>query len=1437
MDAGKKKYDKPPHPRATCNVLSALTFSWTLGLFREGRKRDLEVTDLYEPLKEHTSSYLGNKLERYWNDELVQAQKRGRDPSFLRALIRCFGLKMASYGLVLAFMECVLRICQPFLLGRVIDYFSPPAGVSPLLNASTPLLNLTGVNRTSLTGLSIPPLNATLSLVAGAVTEMSPHEMLPNPDAFLSSAHHHSTLEEASLYAMGVIMSILASNVLMHCFMMAMFHLGMKIRVGTCSLIYRKALRLSKTALGETTVGQVVNLLSNDVNRFDTAFIFLHHLWVGPLLTVIVTYFLYDLIGLSSLIGVAVLLAFIPFQIYLGKKTSELRLKTALRTDERVRLMNEIISGIQVIKMYAWEKSFASMVTQARKKEIRQIKGSTYIKGVLLSFIIFHTRIALFCSILAYVLSGHGISAEKVFVVTAYFNILRQSMTVFFPQGIGMTAEALVSVKRLQKFLMYDETQVAPVQIPPPSSEDKTSPMYEDTITSLPHNGEVEGSNHQHTVTSMGNGRTPSQTGIFIKNIKAKWLPDQPEYTLNNITLDVKPGKLVAVIGPVGAGKSSLFQAILRELPVLEGSIEVAGSISYASQEPWLFAGSVRSNILFGLPMDKNRYRRVVKVCALKADFAQLPQGDRSLVGDKGVSLSGGQRARISLARAVYKRADVYLLDDPLSAVDSHVGRHLFEDCITGFLKEKTVMLITHQIQYLTNCDHVMLLEKGSVEAFGTTTQLLASGLDFTQLLDAPEEEKGDGGVEGEEDGGSVGAGAPLHPRQSSVRSVASSIDDIGAGYEELLADQETRSTGGISTAVFKAYFHAGGSVLFLVYMSLMFLFTQITASGSDYWITYWVNSEERAAAANVTFSHSVFSGESSELLVPSSALLLGISLTRLDFIYLFTAITVAMVFFTVVRSIAFVQMCMRASMKLHNQMFDSITQATMYFFNKNPAGRILNRFSKDIGAIDELLPSILIDLFQIGLTLIGIIIVVAVVNVWLLIPTFVVLVIFYVLRVFYLSTSRSVKRLEGITRSPVFSHLSASLQGLTTIRAFEAQPVLVKEFDNHQDLHSSAWYLFIASNRAFGFWLDAVCLVYIALVTFSFFVTSNKFFGGDVGLAITQAIGLTGMFQWGMRQSAEFVNQMTSVERVLEYANIEKEPPLESAPDKQPPPRWPEHGKIEFNGMSLRYGPQEAPVLKNLTFTIQPMEKVGIVGRTGAGKSSLIQALFRLAINEGSIRIDGIETADLGLHDLRSRLSIIPQEPVLFSGSMRKNLDPFDEFPDAVLWNALEEVELKPLVHEMAGGLNTKMSEGGTNFSVGQRQLVCLARAIIRNNRVLVMDEATANVDPQTDTFIQQTIREKFAACTVLTIAHRLHTVMDSDKVLVMDAGSLVEFDHPHILLKNEAGIFYGMVEKTGRGTAENLHRIAAESYKKKYFNNTTTNDQVPSVEEKKDL
>ncbi|XP_048482044.1 ATP-binding cassette sub-family C member 4 [Plutella xylostella] len=1388
MESGKAK-GRPPHPRAKANPFSALTFAWTLPIFWSGLKHELEENDLYEPLEEHASGPLGDKFARLWDEEVARAGDK-RTPSLLRVILRAYAGKCLLYGFVLLFMECGIRVAQPVFLGMLVEYYSPD--------------------------------------------------------------QKSVTREEAYWYAGAVVLCSALNVFVIHPYMMAILHMGMKFRVACCSLIYRKSLRLSKTALGETTVGQVVNLLSNDVNRFDVSIIFLHYLWIGPLATVVITYLMWQEIRWAAVVGVAFMLAFIPLQAYLGRRTSVLRLKTALRTDERVRLMNEILSGIQVIKMYTWEKPFADLVAKARKHEIKEIRATSYIRGVLTSFIMFTTRICLFFSILAFVLEYNVISAKQVFVVTSFYNILRQTMTVFFPQGIATVAEAAISIKRLQSFMLYEDTSK-----PVPGLTDiqtSTKPKAkepEKTAADILREGlkpeqETKPLNDEPKEKSKGNGNAeaPLESGeedstelhnleedarsVRLKHATAKWLPDQHENTLTHLSLTIKPGKLIAVIGPVGAGKSSLLHVLLKELPLISGSVHVGGTVSYASQEPWLFAGSVRQNILFGQPMDRPRYNTVVRRCALDRDFALLPFGDKTLVGERGVSLSGGQRARISLARAVYKRADIYLLDDPLSAVDAHVGRHLFEACLVGYLRRHTRVLVTHQLQFLKDVDQIIILKNGTIAAAGDFGTLSASGLDFATLLARGEEVEEKVKVKEqppEASADDVSLHESFRKRQLSIHSV-SSVDNITlAAPPESRGEAESRSTGAVTGAVYGAYFRASGHALLVTAMALVALAAQLLGSGSDWFTSYWVNLEEAhplTALRGVTAADANATGPLQQADNLTFTMLDDVvfknGLSRYDCIYIYTGMIIALVVISLLRSFMFFSMAMRASTRLHNNMFSSITRAPMKFFHANPSGRILNRFSKDMGAVDEVLPSALLDVLQIGLALIGIVIVVAVVNYWLLLPTMAIALIFYGLRIFYLSSSRSIKRLEGVTRSPVFSHLNATLQGITTIRAFGAQEALIREFDNHQDLHSSAWFLFIASSRAFGFWLDLVCVIYIAIVTLSFLVMDTDEFGGNVGLAITQAMGLTGMFQWGMRQSTELENQMTSVERIEEYSHIESEPPLTSAPEHKPPPGWPEEGRVEFRHMSLYYNMDEGPVLKDLTLVIEPKEKVGIVGRTGAGKSSLINALFRLATIEGEIIIDGRETSTLGLHELRSQISIIPQEPVLFSGTMRHNLDPFDEYPDTVLWKALEEVELKEAVSELAAGLSSRMAEGGSNFSVGQRQLVCLARAIVRRSRLLVLDEATANVDPQTDFLIQKTIRSKFAECTVLTIAHRLHTVMDSDKVLVMDAGQKVEFDHPHRLLQTERGVLRGMLEQTGRATADNLARIAQQAYEKKY-------------------
>ncbi|XP_026324288.1 probable multidrug resistance-associated protein lethal(2)03659 [Hyposmocoma kahamanoa] len=1129
MESWNRK-GRPPNPRAKANPLSVLTFVWTLPMFWSGLKKEIEEQDLYETLEEHSSAPLGDKFARLWEEEVAQAKGK-RTPSLLRVIIKAYAAKCMLYGFFCFLMECGIRTQQPRMLGHFITYIAQRKKTVDVLREND--LNIVSRRYSNKTHRVAQPL-----FLGRLVDYFNPQQ-----------AAEVVNQEDAYLYAMAVVLCSAANVFVIHPYMMATLHMGMKFRVACCSLIYRKSLRLSQAALGETTAGQLVNMLSNDVNRFDVAVIFLHYLWIGPLATLIITYFMWQEISWAAVVGVSFMLAFVPLQAYLGKRTSVLRLKTAIRTDERVRLMNEIISGIQVIKMYTWEKPFADLVAKARKKEINKIRSTSYIRGVLTSYIMFTTRICLFASILAYVLVHNVITAKQVFVVTSFYNILRQTMTVFFPQGIALVAEATISLKRIQNFMLYEDTskpvpglaeiqtaakeQGVEIEVEREIEKDISKELVVATDgepKDVPELQESKKENGKRNVTELTaapleSGESDDEElaarveedarGVRLKHATAKWVPAHPENTLSDLSLTIKPGKLIAVIGPVGAGKSSLLHVLLRELPLQSGSVHVGGDVSYASQEPWLFAGSVRQNILFGQTMDRPRYNAVVRRCALDRDFSLFPHGDKTIVGERGVSLSGGD------------------------------------------------------------------------------------------------------------------ASYPVR------------------------------------------------------------------------------------------------------------------------------------------------------------------TQPT---YLNNPS------------------------FFQIGLSLIGILVVVAVVNYWLLIPTMVVGLVFYGLRMFYLASSRSIKRLEGVTRSPVFSHLNASLQGIITIRAFGAQEALIREFDNHQDLHSSAWFLFIASSRAFGFWLDLLCVFYIAIVTLSFLVLKQEEYGGNVGLAITQAIGLTGMIQWGMRQWAELENQMTSVERIGEYSKIDSEPPLESEPSKKPPPTWPEHGYIQFKNVSLYYTPGEPAVLKDLSFVIQPKEKVGIVGRTGAGKSSLINALFRLTYIEGEIIIDGIETSTLGLHELRSQVSIIPQEPVLFSGTMRYNLDPFDEYPDQVLWRALEEVELKDAVAELPAGLSSRMSEGGSNFSVGQRQLVCLARAIIRRNRLLVLDEATANVDPHTDTLIQKAIRNKFVDCTVLTIAHRLHTVMDSDKVLVMDAGRMVELDHPHILLQKSDGVLRSMVDQTGRQMAETLHNIARQAYEQKY-------------------
>ncbi|XP_025836971.1 probable multidrug resistance-associated protein lethal(2)03659 [Agrilus planipennis] len=1320
-----KKYENPS-PETRANPLSKLMFWWVIPFLKYGYKHDLEVTNLYNTTPGDYSDILGDQLEKNWEDELQRAKKKNKKPRLITALRKTFFKSFSLYGFILL-IQVFVRVYQPICLAELIKYFDPVNGYSK---------------------------------------------------------------DQGWILSSGVILLAFMNILIAHHAGIGCLRIGMRVRIACCSLIYRKLLRLNRVSASKTSAGQMVNLLSNDVSRFDMVLLYFHYIWLTPIQVVLGAYVMWRSVGIATFAGLlAITLEAIPLQGYLSKQLGVLRYKIAMKTDHRVKLMSEVTSGIQVIKMYAWEKPFEKLVQLARKLEIQDIRKASFIRAFSTSLTVFTERTILYLTVVTYALLGNYLTGDKVFSIAQLYNTIQLYMSIFLPLAMSTYAEARVSVDRIQEFLAQDEN-------------------YEVTETAV------------KPVIYSEPGR------IKLSNACASWYHDGIVNTLSNITLDIRPGTLVAVVGQVGAGKSSLLQLLMKELPLKCGKMDVQGTVSFASQEPWLFVSSVRNNILFGSEYNKRRYMEVVKVCSLLPDFDQFVSGDKTIVEEHGSSLSGGQRARVNLARAVYRQADIYLFDDPLSAVDAHVGKELFEGCIVNYLSNKTRILVTHQTQFLKKADLIVILNNGVIENIGRYDELSDKCKEYLKTETHSEEEKAHEGAF----------------RTNRLLSITSHMTSNADDEDDPQETQELIEKGGISKKLYWKYISAGSNICMLLLLVFLTMSAQIFSNAGDFWLTHWTNTEETILADHVlqqknhssmifTNGHNKTDENDSTIspilndldnftnFSPNEPLESYFAIQqphsrRLEYVYIYTGFIILSIVLLTIRAVVFNWVCMASSKALHNTMFNNVLQATMRFFNTNPSGRILNRFSKDMGAVDELLPIALLNAIQIFLVAAGIIMMVVIVQPWMTIPTLLLAIMFWLVKNVYLASAQDLKRLEGVTKAPVFSHACATLSGLSTIRSTKAQQMVSKEFDLLQDQHTAAFFLFTYCSEAFGFYLDLISLLFLAVLTYQFIIfETGSTLAGNVGLVISQSLILTGMLQHGVKQTAETASQMTSVERILQYYHLEKEGPFESLPTKKPPQDWPQMGRIVFKNLTLRYAPDEPPVLRNLSFEIQAGEKVGIVGRTGAGKSSLISALFRLAPTEGSMAIDGIETEDIGLHDLRTKISIIPQEPVLFSASVRYNLDPFNKSDDKALWKALEDVELKDAVKS----LDQEITEGGTNFSVGQRQLVCLARAILRNNRVLVMDEATANVDHQTDSFIQATIRRNFKDCTVLTIAHRLNTIMDSDKVLVMDAGEAVEFAHPHELLQKPDGHLTGLVKKTGKVMEASLRAVAEESFKRK--------------------
>ncbi|BES88771.1 Multidrug resistance-associated protein [Nesidiocoris tenuis] len=1106
--------------------------------------------------------------------------------------------------------------------------------------------------------------------------------------------------------------------------------------------------------------------------------------------------------------------------------------------------------------------------------ELKYVKKSNFIRGLYMAFNLSTTKFALVLTLSAYILSGYTLTTAEVFVIGSYYSILNHTMASVFVRGIQETAECSVSLKRLQAFLLREEVDPTASQ-EEISSDDEA--VQDDPSEDTPLKaGEKPNDNDEFVklkneknsdigLQKITNGnitdqsaRKSSRTGqkdvaVVLQDVRASWVPDRMVPTLMNLTLSIKSGELIGLIGSVGSGKSSLLHLLMSELKHEKGKVFVNGTLSYASQEPWIFSGTIRDNILLGQPYDKKRYAKVVWAACLKRDFELFSDGDKTDVGERGASLSGGQKARISLARAIYRDADIYLLDDPLSAVDAHVAKAMFLNCFRGFLKDKTVILATHQLQFLDQVDQIIFLQVGQVKDMGNFEDLMKRGHDFTKIVEesqASSEQPVEiiktppegllGRRISESDVGSM-----MGSMMGSVMSIVKAAD----GTEEETEPLENKNEA-YEGNVFMDYLRSGKAVwvfgLFLFFQAL----AQFLASFSDYWIAIWAKSFDRRkiqvnstdlASPNqttpilVTTALPDLNGTTPLIERLNASLLQSANQTNKiadlsdewdnDFYITVAGITVCcLLAAAILRGIVFMWSSYRISSRLHAQMAKSALYTDLSYYNNNPSGSILNKFSKDLGSTDEMLPKAILDTSQTMSLVLGATINTLVVNYLFLFPTGLLVLVSILVRRYYMKTSTNLKRIENISRGPIYTHLNTCLHGLTTLRAQKAQKFLRTAFDFHQDLHTACLGTYVSCQQGYSFALDLLNFVYSTIVISVCIAGRGTLSGADIGLAITQAMVLTGMLQWGTRQSSEVVNMMTSVERLVTFTKLPPEDPDE-ATKKLAPENWPSKGAIKLENVSLTYTKDAPPALNDVSLDIHPSEKIGIVGRTGAGKSTLTSVLFRLARVEGKCIIDGTDTAELHLQSLRSSLAIIPQDPVLFSGDLRRNLDPFLKHPDHELWAALEDIDLTEITKD-GHGLDSAISDCGNNLSVGQRQLICLARAVLKNRNIIVLDEATASVDPETDAQIQKTIRKRFAHCTVITIAHRLNTIMDCDRIIVMDAGRAVEMDTPHNLLQNEDGYFYSLVQETGPQMAA---RLTNQAYQNHFalLNNTGPNDE----------
>ncbi|XP_005308748.2 ATP-binding cassette sub-family C member 8 isoform X10 [Chrysemys picta bellii] len=1155
---------------------------------------------------------------------------------------------------------------------------------------------------------------------------------------------------------------------------------GINLRGAIQTKIYNKIMQLSTSnmSMGEMSAGQICNLVAIDTNQLMWFFFLCPNLWAMPVQIIVGVLLLYYLLGISALIGAVVIIVLAPVQYFVATKLSQAQRSTLEYSNERLKKTNEMLRGIKLLKLYAWEHIFHSSVEETRQKEMTSLKAFALYTSIS---IFMNAAIPIAAVLTTFVVHAHltgnaDFSPSVAFASLSLFHILVTPLFLL-SSVVRSTVKALVSVQKLSEFLSSEEIGEEHDKCSEPRCADNHS---------------------KYQITN----------GFFT------WTPEGSA-TLSNIDIRIPQGQLTMIVGQVGCGKSSLLLATLGEMQKTSGNVfwnssipdsetgedvspekETAvdtevrkrGSVAYASQKPWLLNATVEENIIFESPFNKQRYKAVIDACSLQPDIDILPHGDQTQIGERGINLSGGQRQRISVARALYQQTNVVFLDDPFSALDIHLSDHLMQEGILKMLREdkRTIILVTHKLQYLPHADWIITMKDGTIQREGTLKDIQKSESELFEhwktLMNRQDQE-----LEKE----TIIERKPVLERKNLRRTRYSRealLKDDEEDEEEITESDDDDNLSSVLHQRAKMPWRACGKylssagILLLPLLVLSQLLKHTVMVAIDYWLAQWTSDvisaksdvEQKNCSACQEFNHSRYSR------VFSILCCLGIILC-------------------LVTSIAVEWTGLKVAKKLHYCLLNKIILAPMRFFETTPLGSILNRFSADCNTIDQHIPATLECLSRSTLLCVSALAVISFVTPMFLIALLPLAIICYFIQKYFRVASRDLQQLDDSTQLPLLCHFSETVEGLTTIRAFRYEGRFRQKLLEYTDSNNIASLFLTAANR----WLEVrmeyigACVVLIAAVTSITKSLYNQLSSGLVGLGLTYALMVSNYLNWMVRNLADMEIQLGAVKRINGLLKTEAENYEGLLSPSQIPQNWPARGEIQIQNLSVRYDSNLKPVLKHVSAHISPGQKIGICGRTGSGKSSFSLAFFRMVDTfEGRIIIDGIDIAKLPLQTLRSRLSIILQDPILFSGTIRFNLDPEKKCTDSMLWEALEIAQLKHVVKALPGGLDAIVTEGGENFSQGQRQLFCLARAFVRKTSIFIMDEATASIDMATENILQKVVMTAFADRTVVTIAHRVHTILNADLVIVMKRGVILEYDKPEVLLEQEDSVFASFVQ-----------------------------------------